>query len=168
MNSSHTRMMDIWFFKLSSRLSTAVYLLICSCVLYTVDGISSLVDYDSATNTQHNRSSYAGGTPLLLLPSLSFHIPYEHQNVRRDLFCAAAINMFHMFLLRKCVSCGWPLHEELFLPFACLASDNPIAISCLRLFTLVLLPRILKIPSLNSCITFFIFFATAFPYFLMI
>ena len=50
------------------------------------------------------------------------------------------------------------------LPPARRASDNPIAIACLRLFTVFPERPLFNVPRLRSCIAFFTLLAAFFPY----
>jgi uncharacterized protein YjbI with pentapeptide repeats len=47
------------------------------------------------------------------------------------------------------------------------ASDNPMAIACLRLLTFLPEPPLRSVPSLRSCMTFLTFACAFFPYFAM-
>jgi hypothetical protein len=47
------------------------------------------------------------------------------------------------------------------------ASDNPMAIACLRLLTFLPEPPLRSVPSLRSCMTFLTFACACFPYFAM-
>jgi len=47
------------------------------------------------------------------------------------------------------------------------ASERPIAIACLRLFTFLCEPPLSSLPSLRSCMTFLTFACAFFPYFAM-
>ena len=47
------------------------------------------------------------------------------------------------------------------------ASDNPIAIACLRLVTFLPVLPLFRVPCFLSCITFFTFAAAFFPYLAM-
>jgi hypothetical protein len=59
-----------------------------------------------------------------------------------------------------------PLERDGTLPPARRASDNPIAIACLRLFTRLPERPLRKVPSLRSCIARFTFCCDFFPYLL--
>jgi hypothetical protein len=123
---------------------------------------------------RHRLRRFAGGRgqPISSAPRGPRLARYDFFLPDEDLLLAEDFRLDDAFFL----AAGFFLAEGFFLldddffgtlPPAFLASDNPIAIACLRLLTFFPEPPLLSVPALRSCIAFLTLLCAFLPYLAM-